>query len=571
MKSIVPKIKTSYTFYLIDSATNKLKQKIEAHNEMCVNFWYYYSYYGGPYFALALGNEDDITKGYSWIRTDEARKRTHPKKNVLKFVFTFEAAADVVGEVKNFGMFHSCEHCMSNSAPFGRSISEVNTKGDLKDSEGNSITINKTALDKLIVEVEWEFLFTSNDFIWLEDSQNAIFACANALGYTSSIESACGLGAQLARSIFLSTLPIDKGILPISYNAFAGNSYTTKCISHAWGTRYSTNWKYSNKDPYKYTENDKLRIPQAYNPLRYINQIGIDGLGAISLPNTNVFPVYTIEGIDVGIGDGSTTDFECPIPWFLKDTDKLYKNGVVLTRDVDYTIDHKHNRQKCLSISEGNFAKVLQAPMQYIGKEKTITSSNVWGSPFIPFAACLDPCGEYASSYITDAIPYIVFKTDEPLILDMGKETEINYFVSPRIKGGNKLKLYYSNDNTMYTYVGEVSVLIEDVSAGTAIPDKYRLSFSTIKARYWKVEITTTGASVGTYECNNYSSSYADDQVEETKTKMYNQCGFLGYVGEPIKFKSPPAKGDIITMDVSLDRPYKTTQNVIDIAFKYTY
>ena len=573
MQSNLPKIKTKYIFTLIDTTNNKVKQQIETHNDMCENFWYLYSYYAGTSYELCLGKDDDITKGFLWGASDKPSQRSYPRKNTIKMVFEFPASTSIVGTVKSFGMFHSC--MASSQPPFGRSISEVNTKGTIKDSEGNSITITKTDLDKLIVEVEWEFQFASNDFVFFEDLQSRIVMDAVMLGYNSGyIDNSNILNRVLSNNIFVSALPFDKGIIPIGHVTFSTGSVGAPSSCY-WGMLYSTDWKTIGDDPYKYTETNVVRIPQTDLPLQYINQIGIAGLGAVNLPNANIFPTYTLQGIEVGTGDGTKTEFECPIPWFLKNTDKVYKNGQLLNRDVDYTIDYKHNRQKLISISEGNFAKIIQAPMEYMGEANKKSSKNLsWGNYIIPFAACFYPIGGYDPDYVFGLNPYIVFKTNEPLILDMEKETEINYFVSPHIEGGSKLKLYYSHDNNSYTYVGEVDVLTNAINGGAVIPDRHKLSFNTISARYWKIEITSANGQEATYKLPRYypsGNSQIQSNIEETKLLTYNECGFLGYVGEPIKFKTPPAEGDIITMDVSLDRPYKTTQNVIDIAFKYNY
>lgn len=499
MQSNLPKIKTKYTFTLIDSTNNRVKQQVETHNDMCENFWYVYSYYAGDDYELCLGADDDITKGFIWAEADDLSQRSYPKKNTVKIVFVFPASTSVVGEVKSFGMFHSCR--ASSKPPFGRSISEVNTKGTLKDSEGNPITITKTALDKLIVEVEWEFQFASNDFVFFEDLQSEIVMNAVMLGYSSEYAL---LNKALTNYVYVSTLPVDKGIIPIGHITYKEGSSGNSSPSF-WGATYSPNWQKDGNDPYKYTENNTVRIPQTDLPLQYINQIGILGLGAISLPNANVFPTYTLQDIEVGTGDGTTTEFECPIPWFLQNTDKLYKNGQLLTRDVDYTIDYKHNRQKLISISEGNFAKIIQSAVDYMGEANKKSSKNItWGSYIIPFAACLYPTGGYDPSYVFGLNSYVVFKTSEPLILDMEKETEINYFVSPHINGGSKLKLYYSQDNNNYTYVGEVDVLTTSINGGAAIPDKHKLSFETIKARYWKIEITSANGQAATYKLPYY-------------------------------------------------------------------
>lgn len=566
MQSNLPRIKTNYTFTLIDTVTNKVKQCVKTHNEMTQYFWYIRNTDSQRY-QLFLGADDDIAKSFLWYVFDSFKDRQYPRKNTIRMVFTVEAAVDKVGEIRSFGIYHTLDTYTSA----GSKIETADTKGTLKDAEGNPISINKTALDKLIIEVEWEFQFTSDDFVFFDDLQSEVIMNARMLGYNSGYFSAyCRLTTALQGPIYISTLPMDKGIVPIGHITYSEGSSGGSSPSF-WGAKYSPTWKQSADGFYKLLETNVLRIPQSDLPMQYINQIGILGLGSVPLPNTKVFPIYTLQGIDIGVGDGTTTTFECPIPWFLKNTDKLYKNGQLLTRDVDYTIDHKHNRQKLTSISEGNFAKIIQAELAYMGIENKPSSNVSWGSYIIPFASCLYPTGGYDPDVIFGANAYVVFKTSKPLILDMEKATEINYFVSPQIHGGSKLKLFYSNDNSTYTYVGEVDVLTSSIRGGTPIPDKHKLSFDTIKARYWKIEITSANGQEASYDLPYHYPDRLNYTIEENKTDMYNECGFLGYVGEPIKFKNPPAEGDIITMDVSLDRPYKTTQNVIDIAFKYNY
>ena len=555
MQSILPGLKTKYTFTLIRG--DKVIDKKSTHNKMTPYFWWHQTYYSSALELWLSGDtkEPDLVKGSieNVLFKASASNQTRIRKNTMKYTVIVPASTSYVGTIGSFGVLYNNEY----EYP-------LSTGGQLVDAEGNSFTITKTALDKLIIEIEWEFVFASNDFTWFEDFNSALFSSASF--YT------------LKSNIFISTVPLDKGIVSTRLFAFNSPGSYTYPKSHTWDNHIDTTWnktsynRYNNE--YRYDETPATRIAQELLPGRYINTIGIVGLGGVNLPNSAVFPTYEIKDIEVGIGDGSTTDFECPIPWFLKDTDKVYKNGAQLTRDVDYTIDHKHNRQKCLSISEGNFAKVLDGCIKYLGsKENERQSVNVWGSLFVPFTACIDAYGSYGTSMIVNKVPYLILSTEKPLILDMEKEVEINCFISPYISNSyaNKLQLWYSNDNQSYTQACEVSVLKTALNGTDAFPAAAEATFETIKARYWKVVVTSTSSSQKEFEFPQYTESMTENKIEETKTKMSKRCGFLGYVGKPIKFKTPPAKGDIITMDVSLDRPYKTTQNVIDIAFKYTY
>lgn len=564
MQSILPEIKTKYTFTLIRD--DKIIDKKSTHNKMTPYFWYNETYYSGN-LTLYLSSdtkEPDLANGTiaNTLWSMAASTNNRLKKNTIKYTVTIPASTTYVGTVGSFGISYG-------------GAAKLRTGGQLLDAEGNAFTINKTALDKLIVEIEWEFIFTSGDFTCFEDLDSLIMVCAifyEGSAFDIDTEFQC----CLADSIFTSLLPLNKGIVGTRiFSIDESRSYSYRRCN-TWDTHYNTTWNKEsvNDHCHKYTETNAMRVSQELLPGRYINTLGIVGLGGIALPNSNVFPTYTLSDIEIGTGDGSSTEFECPIPWFLKDTDKVYKNGVQLTRDVDYSIDYKHNRQKCLSISEGNFAKVIDGCIAYLGsKENEKHSVNIWGSPFIPFAACIDAYGTYGTRTIVSKVPYLKLSTEKPLILDMEKEVEINCFISPYISNSyaNKLQLWYSNDNQNYTQACEVSVLKTALNGTDEFPEASVASFETIKARYWKVIITSTSTSQKEFEFPHYTESMTENKVEETKTKMSKRCGFLGYVGEPIKFKTPPAKGDIITMDVSLDRPYKTTQNVIDIAFKYNY
>lgn len=572
-----PTINSKYTFRLVREDTNELLQEVVTHNEITKFFWVTGEWYG---MAITLSsytgeqnNADDYCSLKEPICMREATAAGVKEPNIMTYQFVVPADTKYVFTIGSFGITHQGSNVDPGKWYNGSDTHHYYTRGQLKDAEGNPITINKTALDKLIIDVEWQLNFIDGDFTWFKGWDNAMNHAQQY--YAEDLSVGFEFTKILTNDIYISTLPIDKG--KVSHRQYYwsrhGMAESSWYSTLNWMYTLTPNWKKSAMTSYAYkpTETPQIRIAQESLPGRYINTIGIHGAGAIQLPNSNIFPKYTMQDIDVGTGDGSTTDFECPIPWFLKDTDKVYKNGVLLTRDVDYTIDHKHNRQKCLSISEGNFAKIIDGCIyRYIatGRSAYVT---LWGCIFMPFSACIDTPGSYLESYFFHDIPFYKMSTSKPMILDMEKETEINYFVSPYIKGGDKLKLYYSNDNNSYTYVGEVNVLSTHIAAGSSIPAANTLSFNTIKARYWKVEITSKDGSDAEYEFDNYTNSNSTSNIEETKTYMYNQCGFLGYVGEPIKFKTPPAKGDIITMDVSLDRPYKTTQNVIDIAFKYNY
>ena len=76
------------------------------------------------------------------------------------------------------------------------------------------------------------------------------------------------------------------------------------------------------------------------------------------------------------------------------------------------------------------------------------------------------------------------------------------------------------------------------------------VEISTSLARYWKIETSISGWS-------EYSTSNRSDVIA-------NEL-FLGYVGDKyIHFTTPPTNGDVLTMKVTMDRPFKNGNFVID-------
>ena len=254
------------------------------------------------------------------------------------------------------------------------------------------------------------------------------------------------------------------------------------------------------------------------------------------LPNADVFPVTTLEGLALGTGDGSTVDFAPEVPAWLENTEIVYKNGSPLTRGADYFVDNLGNIGKYWSVMLGNFVAEIDA------KVVAGVQANIWGT---------DECcaSENADGDMNSPAVY----TDSPIILKYGTDyafsDKVNYFVlgtwtaSASIPAGANLVFYYSRDNgSTWTEFGRIS----HNSAGTAFTDTTEHTIATPITGITHVKIALENTDTTAY------------------VRMSERNGRFGYVGSyAIRFASAPADGDVLTIDINIDRPWKSTDNVI--------
>ena len=76
--------------------------------------------------------------------------------------------------------------------------------------------------------------------------------------------------------------------------------------------------------------------------------------------------------------------------------------------------------------------------------------------------------------------------------------------------------------------------------------------FEPITARYWRV--------------------YASDvSILSRGIGSTNGDSFFGYFGDGIKFKTPPADGAEIKIKATVNRPFKTSDYVLDVSATYYF
>ena len=260
----------------------------------------------------------------------------------------------------------------------------------------------------------------------------------------------------------------------------------------------------------------------------YFNYILFAGLCYTVLPNPDVFPNYSISGIEIGRGDGSKSQFNNPLNYFVKDTEKVYKDDAILIRGVDYNIDYRNNQNRLPELAPTKNCTMLGgvevAAGTYNGQKQMLFNRMV----------------NDTSAYLLDPV-YVGWMAEKPLIIKMEEAGDVNTFYIPSWVVTGEIILHCSENGETWTEVTRVTHV-----SGTPNEEHFEI----ITAQYWMIE--------GTNAKWTAHSFTTDDMTQEV---------FLGYTGDPyITFAEPPADGSVITMDVEMDRPFKNGNFVIDMS-----
>ena len=375
------------------------------------------------------------------------------------------------------------------------------------DSEGNPITITKTEYDELVLTAK--FTCTNNGVM-----KNNYYLADFSVQKTASYAGTCIYYCQGH------VATVNKG----------------KLFANTWYQYYSTQ---SDTVPTSLTSTGSISIqnPQTstaqWNTLRktgYVLGIGMmcnmNGSStkhvaeALWFPNTDIFPVRTLTGLSLGTGDGTSTDFTPELPWWLENTEKVYKNGVLLARDVDYMVDP-------FSMWAGDIAK--KSTIQYYGVSGMFD--------FVPKYEdnTKVPLNKYQNSQFADTQP-IICKVDN----DMLPYNCVNFI--HRYDRTLNYTVQYSLDN------GNTWEMLDD---GTAKTNNtfIKLDAPIYNITHIKFSPKTAGSTFSAYMQNN----------------------FFGYVGDyAIRFIDPPAEGDVLTMDCNIDRPWLNGKEILDVQITTT-
>ena len=281
------------------------------------------------------------------------------------------------------------------------------------------------------------------------------------------------------------------------------------------------------------------RLPEFSMPT-YIRGITFGKLGTIKLPNEAIFPRYKVSNITVGIGDGETTKFKCPLNYFIQESETIRVGAEEKIRNTDYTIDNEANQDELIELSAGN--------------EAIISGGSYAGTSYVPLFR--KPFGTLVDdSNMSGDFGPTIMNASNPLYLDFKEPAKLNTLRVPSNSRGTFTLSGRNTEEEDWTLIGQF----------TPNNENNHYNFDLCYYRYIKLTSTTETPRMYEYEGGGYTSMY------NTIEKCKKDCYFIGYVGDGIEFTTPPPEGAVITMDAYTDLPFVSPNNVLDISATLTF
>lgn len=564
IKSVLPSFlgENTYEFTLIDEKTGNIKQKVISHNLITNGFWlslnkdsYYTNNAGFSGISLGSGTgtpseEDNTLFSLLWgpkSFSQTTRKLSENKRSAeIIMSLTLPANHDYIGTVTEAGLIGLG---VDSDGVYWSGYGKLYSHCLLKDAEGNPISIAKTENDKLKITVTLRINIPEKigNFCFLPLDKGYL----SNLVYSSGVPTGSGKGyGRMAGIFYRATLTLLNNRKPLGF----------PCEIYSYNIPGLGIKNASKEYALKKVTFNTQRLETSVGNNHYYFCLSVNGLGYYTLPNEEVFPTYNISNINVGLGDGSTLAFKNPLNYFKKNTDIVYINGQPKKRNIDYTIDNENNYDMLNELSAGNWIKNIYSEVDGTFNQNT--------GRVIPFFSQYEGSGvgneqlpEYTDS---NTLTGKVLKINCPLYIELLENKKINtcyirdlcfmydsntYFDDSR---GTSIiiKLEYSKDKQKYE-----EIFTSDKF--NSITGK-KFSFEPIEALYWR--FTIINLPDFDEATSNRFLFYHYTRIGQSK-----QPSFLGYVGDDkITFKVPPAKDDIITMDVQMDVPFKNENYSID-------
>ena len=486
-------------------------------------------------------------------------------------VWVFPANSSYVGTLTEIGL--TCVY------PSGT----LRSHAMLKDAEGNEIAIKKTDLDILTVTVT--FYLTVN-MQWtnpIEHSAKFIYWLAYMFGIIVTENSTIYANASNYDYDFIRTISF--------VGCIAGSMQVDDKSSFNGPRAVLAGYLYPacNSSVLSYAESDNSCIngvTVSCNSIRLgteaSNDLVINGLAYtigqrgrssnyqyypslfLPFPNEDVFPAIPLSDLQVGIGDGSTTEFAPAVPLFVDGSDKVYINGIEQVRGVDYTIEN--NGTGRFDCSPGTLINNLKNDPASI----VITDPFHWyygnyNNAIVPF--CQQSTADISDCKLATwsiASPLEFELRDDPTISHKVNSIKIPSFTFDRNHFSASDDVYfileYSTDKGTWQ-----EVLRTAIYDYTTNRKNLTYTFDTIEAKYWRIRSELVSGNEPT--AAQLTSGIAMSSY--LSSSNYNNPSYMLYKGHGIVFTNPPAEGDVITMDATIDRPYKTANNVLDVAFQF--
>lgn len=426
-----------------------------------------------------------------------------------KYTFKVDADSSHVGTVSEVGI-----EIITGKGYLGMGLA---THALIRDTEGNPMTITKTDLEVLYVDVIFEFT--------LEDSENFKWLPENYIGYGNKSGNGWAPVFTLGiydRIYFLGRMGDDGFKVQLATLSFSKT--------------------YANDNHELITSG--ARLPQtSITTQRYIKAIAIGCssnniiLGYWKLPNANVIPQKVLSGMGVGTGDGTTTEFAAPLSEWVKDTEEIYVNDVMQVRGVDYTCDNDANSQGLIECS------VIQ-DMEYVG-DLTTAPQNVT-TPIVGIGPYLN--GSYKTALWDSSHRTLKYAFPEDGIKAVKRWTLSGFIAYYSISSGGASynsnwsgavwTIQYSEDGTNWADAGTAT--IDSNNYAELVLEK------AVSARYWNFTISSKITGI-LFAASSYNSimAYAEKK--------------------PITFTTAPNADAVIKMNATVDCPMKNSNFILDV------
>ena len=527
------KFKNNYRLQHIDTITGETLHDLEFHNvvldQIIDTVMQTPVYNGFVGFGIAIGDGSGIPSASDTQLFHEIKKFTRltgdcssKDNNTLSFSVsvTIPADASEVYDISEVGVCFLGDRLVTHAL--------------ILDSEGNPITVKKKDTDKIILNCELYITFESED---IENFNVDAFIPGSqwlgTLGIQYLFGAATSLEAQRVSNVF-------------SNGRYHAGSEIVYINCPSTYNLPSPSWV-KDKDARTFTVNfGPSRLPEFSMPT-YIKGITFGKLGTIKLPNEAIFPRYKVSNITIGIGDGETTKFKCPLNYFIQDSETIRVGAEEKIRNTDYTIDNEANQDELIELSAGNEA-IISGGWPYTGTSYV----PLFRKPFSRLYDDRNMSGDFGPGMIDASYP---------LYLDFKEPVKFNTLRVPL--GGNSGTFTLFGRNTEeedWTLIGQF----------TPNNENNHYNFDLCYYRYIKLTSTTRTSDMG---APSYNSSGNVGYTTKYKTieSCKKNCYFIGYVGDGIEFTTAPPKDAVITMDAYTDLPFVGPNNVLDISATLTF
>ena len=350
--------------------------------------------------------------------------------------------------------------------------------------------------------------------------------------------------------------------------------------------------------PLQFSSVNNLTTPSQKN-FGFAHSIIFPSLGAISLPNKKILPEYTIKDIALGTGDGNNCYFYTSINELALDDNNLPKLVVYIQNSeeetkkivdpaeyefINFDIKKSPLWNKLLYV-EDYFSKAKYEKNSFQIVDNVICNTGICALTNYAFPVVTVPTG---GSYATrDTLNFFapnqrfrtVFYDENGITID---EARI----------GIGFYSYYANYSTGYSYLSPTLKLLyknneeEDwqiITIPKADPNEFLVTkFEAVTAKYWALQTGNYGNNTDSYSYPTFQGSkrLMSYSPKDTFTnQIYGYDPNYIVVGNSaeydfskigLNFKTPPPEGAIITMDATLDLPYKTPDGSMTFSYQAT-